>query len=669
MSGRHRPSNRIRPSPARHAALLVVVAVCLPVLAAIAAEEKPLTTDIVSATIYARQAQIVRSGEVALSPGAFRLVCGDLPEKFLATSLRVEGRGITGARIIGIDLRRMKEPGSDSPRYRELESEFEGLKAAREQLRIREAALSRRKQLAESVGKFSSDRGQKQLADASFSAGDWGELLGFFEEQDIELGRRLLELDKENDEINEQIKWVGSELNAMSAGPGRRKEVVIDCEITSPGVMTVELTYLVPNAEWHPEYTVRFIERDDEIELTYGTRISQATGEDWNDVSVLLSTSMPHVGAAPPGLLPHFLGMTTGTLRGRVTDAATGKALAWANVAIVGTPRGSATDRNGSFVISDIPKGVYVVQVSFRGYETKRRHSVRIVPGRSERKDFALDASDVRMEEIVIGAESTALTRSSGVVTRGSSTKVRPLSTASSSGKPKTPPAVPHVPAGVAETRFAANLVIPKPVTLETGAEPKRSLVVRERIPGRFVHEAVPRLSEHVFVRGIFENPLSIPLLPGSVQVYVESVPEGSSTEVSNFVGQEGLDAVAPGQKFAMHLGIDQNVKVEHELERKELLTRSKGKTRKMKYRFVIVAENFRRESVELWITDRVPTTLIRDVRIESVKILPEPDELEENGIIKWKLTVGPRERRELSIEYVVKYPSDMSAEELGLED
>ncbi|MBM4029149.1 MAG: hypothetical protein FJ280_27690, partial [Planctomycetes bacterium] len=38
---------------------------------ATAAEELPLKTDIISATIYSRQAQVVRRGEVQLSPGSF----------------------------------------------------------------------------------------------------------------------------------------------------------------------------------------------------------------------------------------------------------------------------------------------------------------------------------------------------------------------------------------------------------------------------------------------------------------------------------------------------------------------------------------------------------------------------------------------------------------------
>ena len=87
------------------------------------------------------------------------------------------------------------------------------------------------------------------------------------------------------------------------------------------------------------------------------------------------------------------------------------------------------------------------------------------------------------------------------------------------------------------------------------------------------------RLSEHVYLKGELTNPLAIPLLPGTAQIYVESVPEGSRSKVSNFVGQDHLGAVAPGEAFSMYLGVDQNVKVSHTLKRKETLSKASSRT------------------------------------------------------------------------------------------
>ena len=60
-----------------------------------------------------------------------------------------------------------------------------------------------------------------------------------------------------------------------------------------------------------------------------------------------------------------------GDIRGVITDAATSKPLAGANVFIVGTSLGSATDLEGVFRIMRVPPGRYTLRVSYIGYQTK----------------------------------------------------------------------------------------------------------------------------------------------------------------------------------------------------------------------------------------------------------------------------------------------------------
>jgi TonB-dependent receptor len=60
-----------------------------------------------------------------------------------------------------------------------------------------------------------------------------------------------------------------------------------------------------------------------------------------------------------------------GTLRGVVTDSLTKEALPGANVFLVGTALGSATDLEGAYRIDRIPEGEYTLRVSYIGYQTK----------------------------------------------------------------------------------------------------------------------------------------------------------------------------------------------------------------------------------------------------------------------------------------------------------
>src|SRR3982750_209413 len=59
-----------------------------------------------------------------------------------------------------------------------------------------------------------------------------------------------------------------------------------------------------------------------------------------------------------------------GTITGTVTDKADGKTIIGATVSIPDLRRGSITDANGHYSLQNLPKGVYLVQVSYIGYAT-----------------------------------------------------------------------------------------------------------------------------------------------------------------------------------------------------------------------------------------------------------------------------------------------------------
>jgi iron complex outermembrane recepter protein len=79
----------------------------------------------------------------------------------------------------------------------------------------------------------------------------------------------------------------------------------------------------------------------------------------------------------------------TGTITGLVMEAATGVPLAGANVILVGTERGAATDAEGAFRISGLPQGAYTIRASYVGYRPEEV-TVDLPAGGTVRFDFGL---------------------------------------------------------------------------------------------------------------------------------------------------------------------------------------------------------------------------------------------------------------------------------------
>ena len=62
----------------------------------------------------------------------------------------------------------------------------------------------------------------------------------------------------------------------------------------------------------------------------------------------------------------------TAILRGNIYDEATGEAVSFCNVSLVGTDIRAVTDLDGFFIFSEVPVGSYTVLSSFIGYDTLR---------------------------------------------------------------------------------------------------------------------------------------------------------------------------------------------------------------------------------------------------------------------------------------------------------
>ena len=96
---------------------------------------------------------------------------------------------------------------------------------------------------------------------------------------------------------------------------------------------------------------------------------------------------------------------TTGKIAGKITDRATNEPLVGANVVLVGTTLGASVGVDGSYVILNIPPGMYTVRVTMIGYTSKAINGSRVVVDQTTTIDVALDPSSVLMGEIVIQAE------------------------------------------------------------------------------------------------------------------------------------------------------------------------------------------------------------------------------------------------------------------------
>ncbi|MBJ6366728.1 TonB-dependent receptor [Snuella sedimenti] len=93
---------------------------------------------------------------------------------------------------------------------------------------------------------------------------------------------------------------------------------------------------------------------------------------------------------------------TTGSVVGKLTDKEyNNEPLAFANVLIKGTTKGTTSDFDGLYSLDNLEAGDYILQFSFVGYETQEI-SVTIVAGKVTEVNVPMGASAASLDEVVI---------------------------------------------------------------------------------------------------------------------------------------------------------------------------------------------------------------------------------------------------------------------------
>ncbi len=108
--------------------------------------------------------------------------------------------------------------------------------------------------------------------------------------------------------------------------------------------------------------------------------------------------------------LGHFLfpwvANSQGTIEGIVRDSLQNTPLPGANVFVMKTAYGAATDKAGHFVIKGVPAGLHTLRVSYIGYRT-RTLTVRVEDRAALRVNTSLLVDAVEGEMVVVTAQAT----------------------------------------------------------------------------------------------------------------------------------------------------------------------------------------------------------------------------------------------------------------------
>ncbi len=264
-------------------------------------ERATIELPITRVTAFEDRAELARVLTLSLEAGPNRLIARGLTPLTHEAHL---GATITGGRVERLRLVRRHDGrgGADAERVQGALKAMQIAEDALEAARARRSRAEHRRRVAEQVLARYAERLAATAWQPDAAPAQWGDGLATLERLVDEAtdglrGARAAEAEAES-ALNRQAAQVDM-ITAHQPRPVCDLEIDVWAEAAGDATLTVR--GLVPCALWRPSHEAHL--RDDSaVDWTTYATVWQATGEDWRDVELVLSTDRPGAGAELPPL-------------------------------------------------------------------------------------------------------------------------------------------------------------------------------------------------------------------------------------------------------------------------------------------------------------------------------------------------------------------------------
>jgi len=596
-----------------------------------------VTGEISAVTVYRGEALVTRTVPIEGPAGEREVVVGELPARLEAGSLYAEGG--EGVEVRSVRYRTRPVRTDVREEVRELEERMDAVREELDRVQRHQELAREQKAHLDKLEEFVAPTASVELTQGVLDTGTLTELSRFIFEQRQEVAETDLDLSREAEELQEEIRQLERE-RAQITGRSERtvREAVMFLNVVSPEGGEVWLRYLVKDAEWAPSYTLRADTEDEEVTVEYHASVKQMSGEDWDGVAMTLSTASPSLVARAPSLDPLEISMREappervelGELQKQLMDdRADAARLRGQQVPLAEPERAEPVPPMEPMVDADMVmrRGA----VGGMGVARPRDDAGELAEA-ARRFDMRLNtiAGNLQLLDLFGEPEDDAERR------------------------PRRP-----------EQELTVTYELPGRTSLPSRDERHFVQIAAMPMEGAFYRLAMPVLTHHVYEEARVTNDSGRVLLAGPISAY----------RAGEFVGHDQMETVTRGQSLTAGLGIDSAFRTERELTDKD--DRIQGGNRVAEFTYRLTLENFSEEDGEVRLLDRLPHTNNDEIRVELTNTTHDLSEAEEyqeqreKGLLRWDVTVPGRsvEEEAFTVEYTFTIEHDRQKTVSGLED
>ena len=259
----------------------------------------PVKSDIREVTVFLSGAQVKRVGTVNLEEGLQTLIFSGLPQNLNAESIQVKGSGNFTILSVTHQVNYLV-PREKTAEIKSLEDSLESLK---KQISLEQALLK----VYQEEENFLLANKQIGGQNTGVKVEDLKITLELYRSKLTETAKLKLKSNLAISSLNENITRLNNQLNTLNSSNSSTSEILVSVSCHGAGPASLDLTYLVRDAGWIPEYDLRAIDINNPVEITYKAIVFQKSNENWKNVKLTLSTGNPAQGGSKPELQPWYL--------------------------------------------------------------------------------------------------------------------------------------------------------------------------------------------------------------------------------------------------------------------------------------------------------------------------------------------------------------------------
>jgi len=273
-------------------------------------KELALDAPIAAVTVYRDRAMVTRSCALPAEQGAYEIRIEGLPKSIDGESLTAR---VDGAKLLDVRFERIVRAvdASTSPELRKAIADLDAAERAGELLALRTAKISDQNALLNSIAAKTATESAKDFGSKALDPDALARQVEFLAQARDRLIAERTTLDAEVRANQAERKALSETVRSLGGKTLESRAAVVTVGKAQPGAATLSVMYLVGGAGWSPRYAIRAVDSGDDaadsLTVEFNAEIAQATGEDWTEVAMTMSTAEPTRRPAPGEVPSEYL--------------------------------------------------------------------------------------------------------------------------------------------------------------------------------------------------------------------------------------------------------------------------------------------------------------------------------------------------------------------------